>query len=123
MGTTVDQFSCVANVYVKQMVFVKAGDEKEGHKHVFDHQTLLAKGSLKAEVNGQISYFTAPQIIFIKAGLEHKFTAIEDNTVAYCVHALRDGDQVEDIIDPKSIPAGVSAAKVLANAKPLTIEV
>lgn len=121
MANTIDQFSCVANVYIKQMIFAKTGDIKEGHKHVFDHQTLLAKGSLKAEVGGKVSYFTAPQIIFIKAGLEHKFTATEDNTIAYCVHALRDGDQVGDIIDPASIPAGVDAVEVLSMAKPLTV--
>ena len=33
--------------------------------------------------------------------------ALEDATVIYCIHPLRDGDQVGDIIDPASVPNGV----------------
>jgi len=90
------KFSIVANTWVKQMHFAKAGDINEGHKHNFDHQTLLAKGSVKIKVNGQETDFVAPHIIFIGAGHEHEMVA------------LRDGDQVEDIIDPRDVPNGVT---------------
>jgi len=101
------KFSIVANTWVKQMHFVKAGDINEGHKHNFDHQTLLAKGSVKIKVNGEETDFVAPHIIFIGAGHEHEMVALEDDTIVFCIHALRDGDQVEDIIDPKDVPNGV----------------
>jgi dTDP-4-dehydrorhamnose 3,5-epimerase-like enzyme len=98
------KISLVANTWVKQMSFAKAGDINNGHTHVFDHQTLLAKGKVKVTVNGKNSEFTAPTIIFIRAGFEHQIEALEDDTICYCIHAIRDGERVEDIIDPADIP-------------------
>jgi hypothetical protein len=100
------RISLVANTWVKQMNFVKAGDVNDGHTHIFDHQTLLAKGKVKVTVNGKDSEFTAPTIIFIRAGFEHQIEALEDDTICYCIHAIRDGERVEDIIDPADIPEG-----------------
>jgi dTDP-4-dehydrorhamnose 3,5-epimerase-like enzyme len=100
------KISLVANTWVKQMSFAKAGDINDGHTHVFDHQTLLAKGKVKVTVNGKNSEFTAPTIIFIRAGFEHQIEALEDDTICYCIHAIRDGERVEDIIDPADIPEG-----------------
>ena len=99
------------------MFFEKAGDCHAGHSHCYDHITLLAKGSLRVRVNGKSTEFKAPHSIFIKADLEHELTAIEDDTIAYCVHALRDKDSGE-ILDPSMIPAGVdpmSMAEKLCN--------
>jgi gentisate 1,2-dioxygenase len=102
------KISIVANTWVKQMHFVKAGDTNDGHKHTFSHQTLLAKGSVKISVNNEETTFVAPHIIFIGAGYEHGMVALEDDTIVYCIHALRDGENVGDMIDPKDIPAGVT---------------
>jgi len=99
--------SCVANLFAKQMHFAKIGDTEQGHKHEFDHLTLLASGSLRVTVEGKTSEFKAPHMIYIKAEKNHELVALEDGTVAYCIHALRDGDGVGDIIDPSSIPAGI----------------
>jgi quercetin dioxygenase-like cupin family protein len=88
------------------MHFAKVGDVNDGHTHIFDHQTLLGKGSVKVTVNGKVSEFTAPTIIFIRAGFEHQIEALEDDTICYCIHAIRDGERVEDIIDPADIPEG-----------------
>ena len=104
MTTPESKISLVANTWVKQMSFVKAGDINAGHKHIFDHQTLLAKGKVKVTVNGKDSEFTAPTIIFIRAGFEHQIEALEDDTICYCIHAIRNGERVEDIIDPADIP-------------------
>lgn len=104
MTTPNSRISVVANTWIKQMHFVKAGDMNDGHTHIFDHQTLLGKGSVKVTVNGKVSEFKAPTIIFIRAGLEHQIEALEDDTICYCIHAIRDGDRVEDIIDPADIP-------------------
>lgn len=98
------KISIVANTWVKQMHFEKAGDINPGHKHTFDHQTLLAKGKVKVLVGTKETEFTAPTIIFIRAGWEHTITAMEDDTVCYCIHAIRDGERIEDIVDPDSIP-------------------
>lgn len=90
------------------MHFKKAGDLEHGHTHPFDHLTLLAAGSLRVTVNGKTTDFHAPHMIFIKAEYNHELVALEDNTVAYCIHALRKGNGVDDIIDPASIPVGVT---------------
>jgi hypothetical protein len=110
------QIGCVANLFSRQMQFKKAGDLEHGHTHPFDHLTLLASGSLRVKVNNKITDFKAPHMIYIKAEYEHELTALEDNTVAYCIHALRNGNGVDDIIDPDSIPKGVNPLTI---AKPL----
>lgn len=104
---TKPMISVVSNCWVKQMRFEKAGHRHKGHKHSFDHQSLLAAGSVECTVNGAVSVHTAPTIIYIRAGLVHAFKALQDETVMYCIHPLRDGEQVEDIIDPVNVPKGV----------------
>lgn len=89
------------------MVFAKAGDVEQGHSHTFDHLTLLAAGSLKVTVNGVATEFKAPHMIYIARDKEHELVALEDNTVAYCIHAMRANDGTGDILDPAMIPAGV----------------
>jgi quercetin dioxygenase-like cupin family protein len=101
------QIGCVANLFSRQMHFKSAGDFEHGHTHPFDHLTLLASGSLRVTVNGKTTDFKAPHMIYIKAEHNHELVALEDNTVAYCIHALRKGNGVDDIIDPASVPAGV----------------
>lgn len=93
------------------MYFAKAGDANEGHVHNYDHTTLLAYGSVRVHVDGQTTDFKAPQMIYIQAGKSHFIEALEDGTVAYCVHALRDAN-TEEIIDPDQIPLGVDVTKL-----------
>jgi quercetin dioxygenase-like cupin family protein len=104
---TIPMISIVSNCWVKQMLFEKQGHKHKGHEHTFDHQSLLAAGSVECTVNGAVSVHKAPTIIYIRAGLTHGFKALEDNTVMYCVHPLRDGERVEDIISPEMVPNGV----------------
>ena len=111
--------SCVSSVYVRQMHFKNAGDVETGHKHDFDHQTLVAKGSVQIEVDGEKTVFKAPHIIFIKKDAIHELTAMEDDTTCFCIHALRDGSDVCDIIDPNSIPFGAGEHEIFGIAKPL----
>lgn len=105
---------CVANLFSKQIHFKNKDDVEEGHTHPFDHLTLLAYGSLEITVNGEKTVYKAPHMIYIHKDYEHKLRALEDNTVAYCIHALRDGNGVDDIIDPDMVPNGV---KPVVNSK------
>jgi len=114
--------SCVASVYVRQMHFAKAGDVEQGHSHQFDHQTLLAKGSLKIVLEGVENTYHAPHIIFIRKDHRHELTALEDGTVCFCIHALRDGEDVCDIIPPDAIPMGAGSAEAFSKAKGLLNE-
>jgi hypothetical protein len=97
----------VANLFSRQMHFKNEGDIEDGHTHQFDHLTLLAAGRLQVTVEGQVSEFTAPHMIYIKKDKKHELVALEPNTVAYCIHALRLGDAINDIVDPSMVPEGV----------------
>jgi len=110
---------CVSNLWIRQMHFVKAGDQNEGHVHNFDHITLLSKGSVEVNVEGNVSQFKAPHLIYITKGKAHFIKALEDDTIACCVHALRTGEREEDILDPSMIPAGVTNAVTSGLAKSL----
>lgn len=95
---------CVKNLFARQMHFTLAGDSEQGHAHQFDHMTLLAKGKLSVRIHDEVTEFTAPQMIYIKANLQHELIALTDNTVAYCIHALREpsGDILDSDMVPKS---------------------
>lgn len=95
--------SVVDGVWAKQMHFLKAGDSMYGHRHVHNHMTLLAKGSILVTVQGETTEFIAPHIIFITKGEEHMLTALEDGTVAYCIHANRDFE-TGNIVDETMVP-------------------
>lgn len=97
--------TCVANVFSRQMHFKKAGDMEHGHSHCFDHITLLAKGKLQLTAMGKTTEFVAPHQIYIKADVVHELVALEDDTVAFCIHALRDNDDPQTIVDPSMLPA------------------
>lgn len=104
---------CISNVYIRQMNFQKVGDKNYPHLHTHDHTTLIASGSVECSVNGTVTIFNAPTMIYIVKDKLHFFTALEDNTVAYCIHAIRDGTNDNNIIAPASIPAGVDLVDIL----------
>lgn len=108
MNRPIVKIGCVANLFSRMMRFENAGDIEIGHTHQFDHLTLLAKGKLKVTVEGVVSEFTAPHMIYIHKDKVHELEALTDETVAYCIHALRD-KETNEILDPSMIPAGVSA--------------
>jgi gentisate 1,2-dioxygenase len=99
-------FGMVDSVWCKQLYFKLKGDIMHGHRHTHNHLTLLAHGKVKVTVNGEESNFSAPNMIFIHKDHLHEIVALEDDTVAYCVHAVRDND-TGDIIDSIGIPNGI----------------
>jgi len=88
------------NLYMRQMRFDQ-GDVEQGHSHTYDHLTLLSAGSMKVSVDGTETVFVAPTAIKILAHKTHQLEALEDNTLAYCVHALRDA-VTEDVLPPQA---------------------
>lgn len=105
--------ACVANLFSRMMHFKKVGDIEYGHRHQFDHLTLLASGSLKLIVEGKTTEFKAPHMIYIHKDKMHELVALEDNTIAYCIHALRD-EKTGEILDPSMIPDGVDPRTMAA---------
>lgn len=114
MSQPIVHIGCVANLFSRMMRFEKMGDIELGHKHQFDHLTLLAKGKLKVTVEGVVSEFIAPHMIYIHKDKVHELEALTDDTVAYCIHALRDKESNE-ILDPSMIPDGVLATSIAAS--------
>jgi hypothetical protein len=94
----------LSNIYSRLMHFRHKGDIELGHIHTFDHATLVSSGSVLVETldeNYNIVFskeFYAPNMIFIDKNKIHRLTALEDNTVCGCIHAVRTMD--EEIIDP-----------------------
>lgn len=113
MGQPTPRIGVVSNVFVRQMEFAKAGDVEIGHKHAYDHMTLLAKGEIQVRIGDQISVFKAPMLILIRADQEHELTALVDETVVYCVHGLRGDDKSDDLIDPAMVPRGPALRQFL----------
>lgn len=99
---------CVSNLFIREMHFEKAGDIEHGHKHPFAHVSDLRKGSVAVTVNGQRSEFKAPAYIYIDPEHEHMLEALEDDTWVSCVHAIRNGERVEDIVPEDYVPDGVT---------------
>lgn len=85
------------NVFVKMMEMYYKGDIIDGHAHVFDHITLLAKGRVLMKANGEEHEHEAPALIVTPKGIVHQFEALEHGTLLCCVHAVRNGDGVDDI--------------------------
>ena len=107
----VDQMGYYGNIWVRSHFFKKSGDTNGGgHKHNFDHVTLLAVGSVLVEVEGQEpKVFDAPTFIVIDKDHSHKFTALTDGVVYYCVFALRnlDGDVTSDLYSKENSPMDI----------------
>ena len=87
------------------MHFKNAGDVEHGHKHNYDHGTLLSSGTLLVEIlnpdsNTQVSHkiVQAPNFVFISKDKLHRLTALAENTVCACIHALRTNDG--ELLDP-----------------------
>ena len=95
-----NHISIVENVFVRMIRFKSVGDTMDGHAHAFDHITLLATGSVRMEHDNGVQEFKSPHLIVTPKGICHKFTALEPNTILTCIHAIRDGDGVDDIIAP-----------------------
>ena len=95
----------ISNVFSRVMHFKNAGDVEAGHRHFFDHGTLVSSGSAQFEIldgyGGNVvssKVISAPNFAFIAKETYHRITALEDNTVCVCIHALREAD--ETILDP-----------------------
>jgi hypothetical protein len=101
------------NIWVRQNTLEHAGMTGGGHHHHFDHVSLLAKGRVRVSMDGkEPKEFTAPTFIVIRAECSHEIVALEDDTVYYCVFALRDinGEVIEPIFGEQHDPNPLSAA-------------
>lgn len=88
----IEEHDCLTfgHVFAKSMVFPKAGTEKPWHIHNFDHLTVIGRGAFKLErvrVDGtrQTEHLRAPAIVTVQQGEEHRLSAAEDGSIAFCI--------------------------------------
>lgn len=79
-----------AGLFSKKMHFKKAGDFIPGHFHEYDHPTLFAAGEFDVDVDGESMHIKAPFMMLIRKNKRHRITATVDNSLAFCLHIVRD---------------------------------
>ena len=85
------------NIFIRPNRLEKKGDCVNGHKHNFDHTTIVFKGSI--HIHAVLPNGTTIDRDFgdghdvrhclIKAEVEHQITALEDHTEFWCVYSHR----------------------------------
>ncbi len=99
-----EKVAIISNVWTN-MITLNKGEVHSGHAHTFDHTHLLSVGSVKLTIDGVESEFTAPTQIFIKRGLVHSMECLSEESLGTCIHVIRNGMRVEDIVDPRMLPS------------------
>lgn len=83
------------NIYIRPNTLDDIGDKIHGHKHNFDHTTIVLSGAVHvvrtlADGTTQEDVFTAPDSFLVLAGVEHEITAVRQDTTFWCVYSHRD---------------------------------
>lgn len=95
------------NIFIRSMVFEKAGDGVKGHRHNFDHTLYCPHGALRVEIPddaGNVLKTTEISVshnfnwVLIRAGVVHIVTALEDGSVGHCIYSHRNpqGEVVQE---------------------------
>ena len=76
------------------------GEVVESHAHNFDHATWITRGSYRIEAvlpdgTRRNGVFKAFNMVEIKAGVEHKLTALEDGSEYFCIYPSRNPETGE----------------------------
>ena len=113
------QHSCVSNVYVRMSHFSNIGETEETKEYEFDHICMVSRGKVKVTVDEKSKVFEAPHLILIKKNKPHMIEALEKHTTLLDIHAIRNGEKVEDIIDPEDeiVPSGGAGFNAVANTE------
>ena len=91
---------CINGIWIRQRKFPVVGDFIGGHKHKFDHTSILASGKVEIMIDGESSIHEAPAIFDIKKDRVHRVKALEEGTVWYCCFVNRDAEG--NPFDPES---------------------
>jgi len=74
------------------------------HKHNYSHLSILAKGSVVVNKEGDLTVYKAPCCIDIEKEISHGVLALED-CVWYCIHATDETDatKVDQVLIKKEV--------------------
>lgn len=82
------------NVFIRPNELNAVGDRIDGHKHNFDHTTIVFKGAVHVKAvlpSGVVVErdFKAPAHFLVKKDVTHEITATEPDTLFWCVYSHR----------------------------------
>lgn len=97
------QVGSASNIYIRMMTFHRTGDREDPTPTNFDYIAYITQGAVEIQVDDIQTQFQAPHMVLVRAGLEHRFTALADNTVVNQIHAIREMTS-DQILDPQQIP-------------------
>jgi quercetin dioxygenase-like cupin family protein len=81
----------VGGVYLREMR-IKDGFKVKQHAHTYDHTSLLSKGCVLVDADGQQETYYAPAIITIKKGIQHEVTPVNGDAHWTCAHKTGEKD-------------------------------
>lgn len=87
------------NIFIRKNMNLQKGQVVPGHKHNFDHTTIVFTGSIRVRTPREgFAVFRAPDHFLVKKDVMHEITALENNTEFWCVFAHRDdhGEVVQE---------------------------
>ena len=90
-------------LYAKETFILKDMILKQ-HQHTYSHLSILAKGSVVVNKDGEIVVYKAPCCINIEKEISHSVLALED-CVWYCIHATDETDatKVDQVLIKKEV--------------------
>lgn len=81
------------NIFMRKWRGLKKGHVIQGHKHNWDHTTIIFLGGIHIKAHGahrqREKDFHAPDHVLILADVEHEITVLEDGTEFWCVYSHR----------------------------------
>jgi quercetin dioxygenase-like cupin family protein len=86
------------DLYIRLHRFVKAGDVHRGHQHKIDHVTVVCRGTVRVRFGPEgreVREYKAPALIEIDKDVFHQLTALEDETMYFCVFSTAGIDALE----------------------------
>jgi quercetin dioxygenase-like cupin family protein len=86
-----------AGIYFRSVLLAKAGTVIPQHVHDHDHATFVGSGSVRLWVDGEwAGDVKAGHAIEIKAGREHLFQSLADNTLLACIHDVASATSIKE---------------------------
>ena len=110
------------NYFIRPNPVLNAGQEREGHYHYVDHVNMLVRGAYRVfseskdgvkecwDVRVEDDGF--PLFIEIKAECRHKFVALEDNTLSFCMFSKDAAEEKYGEHDVVDIPWTMEVPRV-----------
>lgn len=91
-------------LYAKEH-FVPKGYAVAKHIHEYSHLSILAKGTVYLDIDGEQIRYDAPACIEIKAGSSHVIIS-ETDCIWYCIHATEEAEA--DLINTEIVEGDIN---------------